>query len=886
MANALTGDFDVVAQFGIPAANRVLAAMHRTERFPHSVASRIDDIERPDLGVRPVIVGAVDVNGEPISNQQHIGQPTGIVDASASESSTFLRLDPVVNLDGLLLEETPIVPSNFQGRAQLQLFPATIEVPDNSGTNIAIRMGLLARYFPDPNTSPVAEFVRGELTITAPVNQVASQTANVVEIDIKGANIGIGFSPSWSSRTLQAEDLLGINRLIRNAMRTSFLPSSSPLPSSISHMQFRTLQGPTQAVAVLLNMGASTGNRASASNVFLGADDYAFAVSADYVHSAFQPTLDKILSTPLPAITFKFDTWVHTWTITYTFALNNASFALEEGQIVLTIQGHAYTSSWTPKFDFTARLSFALSVNGDNVDLVGSDVSIDTSSWIINQFRGSAESAIRNARDDALDQSGARAAIRNMLSAERNLGGLIDSLLQPPRQGSTPPLPRGFGLAYTSADIHTSGIVLHGALSLTPWPVPHVEFERIPVERGDSPVAEANALNLGPDYSALKTWIPGGRIDRYEWKALGQTQPGFMDANRFVFLGQGPSVEAARAMDAGPVAGFTPLCVTVHGTRLSASGPIVSQAVSGTICGIHRFPFPPGAEIGGLLIALTQPSGDGGIVVGGQTAAGSATAGRRAPNLVVHFGDRGSGVALKSIIDAMLESGRTDASTAVLAVLSHEELSHVRYTPGVTYADDAKGAWASRFGVKVTDGKALTLIVSPDGKVLYQQDDVIDRVKFADQLRKTLVRGGRIASTLAPTSVRIGQLPPNFLFEYSKGHSVTLRKVTGRPVTVVFWRSSSQQSIDVLREVTSNGKRANLVLAVSDGEPADDARRVFVQNKLHGVFVSDPRRQISLAYGIDTWPTIVEIDSLGLARSILLGSFPAAPMNSKGRDAS
>jgi len=33
MANDLTGNFDVVAEFAVAAANRVLAAMHCSERF-------------------------------------------------------------------------------------------------------------------------------------------------------------------------------------------------------------------------------------------------------------------------------------------------------------------------------------------------------------------------------------------------------------------------------------------------------------------------------------------------------------------------------------------------------------------------------------------------------------------------------------------------------------------------------------------------------------------------------------------------------------------------------------------------------------------------------------------------------------------------------------
>ncbi len=49
MANDLTGDYDVAVEFTIPAANRVLAAMHRGQRFPHSLSLRVYDALRLSL---------------------------------------------------------------------------------------------------------------------------------------------------------------------------------------------------------------------------------------------------------------------------------------------------------------------------------------------------------------------------------------------------------------------------------------------------------------------------------------------------------------------------------------------------------------------------------------------------------------------------------------------------------------------------------------------------------------------------------------------------------------------------------------------------------------------------------------------------------------------
>ena len=82
MYNELTGDFGVVAEFAIPAANRVLAAMHRSERFLHSITVRVDDNarpgppgDRPTIG--PTIVRSVDTFGDPIVDPTRVRIPSG-----------------------------------------------------------------------------------------------------------------------------------------------------------------------------------------------------------------------------------------------------------------------------------------------------------------------------------------------------------------------------------------------------------------------------------------------------------------------------------------------------------------------------------------------------------------------------------------------------------------------------------------------------------------------------------------------------------------------------------------------------------------------------------------------------------------------------------------
>jgi len=186
MANDLTGDFDVVAEFAIPAVDRVLAAMHRCERFPHSMSVRVDD--NPPAGSRvprPSIVASVDSFGDATVDHSRLGAVVPLAGASAAGSRLSSALDPIVNPDLVGAYDPPVVPSHLQGRAQLQLAPPTIELSDPSGKSLAVKLDVMARYFPDPHTSPLTEFLRGELQLSAGVDQVVSQRLNMIDVNIK-----------------------------------------------------------------------------------------------------------------------------------------------------------------------------------------------------------------------------------------------------------------------------------------------------------------------------------------------------------------------------------------------------------------------------------------------------------------------------------------------------------------------------------------------------------------------------------------------------------------------------------------------------------------------------------------------------------------------------
>ncbi|HTY84612.1 MAG TPA: hypothetical protein VMB19_10350, partial [Silvibacterium sp.] len=692
MANILTGDFDVVAEFALPAINRVLAAMHQCQRMPHSVSLLVNDNPPPwHRFPIPVVTSFTDGFGDPVVNQQQIAGFVGVA-APASAASIVRGGGGIVNpIGGGLINPPVIEPSHIQGRAQLQLFPPTIDVPDATGTNLSVTMNLMARYFPDANTAPLAEFIRGNLTVTAPVNQISSLVGNVIQFDFNADTAQVNFAPTYSNAALSADDLAGIDLLVQNALRTSVLPSSANLPSGISALQFKALQGPPKALAVLLNLSQHSSSWSSVSNVFLNAgDDFAFAVGSDFIIASLQSLANSILSQDLSSSGIK---------------LKNASFDLQTGKIVVTINGHADTS--VGGTDFTATLDFSLRTVGPSVYLVPGGVSLGNLSNpivnIINWITGDGTSEVTKARNQALTASGAYATVTNMFNVNSSLGSFLNTLLNPDF-GNGPPPGQSIFLTYTGVDIQPAGIIARGSLWLLfVWPAPYVEFEQIPSAAPSRPPigGVVGTLGSGPDYSAFKSWIPGGTIDQYVWSTSvnNQLYPFGVDPDKFVLLSSGTTLteeqDIAVTRPPGETGGslppYQPLCLTVQGTRLSSQGAVVSQFVTGNVCGYTTTPVlpPPGLNVqsGRLtnapVLAMTRRGPQGQVVVTGYASAQAGGPGAANPNLIVHFGDSQSAAELNVITRALQKSKRPHSPALVLAALPSAQLSKASFTNGV-----------------------------------------------------------------------------------------------------------------------------------------------------------------------------------------------------------
>jgi hypothetical protein len=883
MGNNLTGDFDVVVEFALPAVDRVLAAMHQCERLLHSIAVRVDDNPLPGPRVPlPTAVGVVDAFGDASMNHRIRGGT--VFPSTVPTNPVSAHLGGILNPGELVATEGTITPSNLQGIAQLQLASPTVSVPPQPNC-LTVTTNVMVRYFPDKNTAAIAEFIRGDVQITAPMNKVASGRVHVLNIDFKAQDATIRFTPTYASKVLTPEDLAAINLCLLNGLRTSFLPSSVTLPSSVADVQLKTLPG---AVAVLLNLNSHPAAVASVTNVFLSSqDDFAFAAGRDYIFNALRPIVDNILSQPPLAVTVTFG-----YHFSFFITLNTASFDLQPGKILLSIKAHAQprNHTWVGGADFTIAVEFFLQPSGNTVQLGVNNVSIsfdssvtDAFASLIDYFTGDVSSSVRSAVMTALDSSNAFAIVDQMFNTDTNLANFLNAQFVPP-DGSAPIQAQKVSLLYLAADIQPAGIVLRGLLLLVPWADANVQFEGVQPAGG----VNLNTGNLAiqeQDYSALKSWIPGGRIDQYEWSYQGQTTPFRIDPNTFVLkITTGATETEAAVAHSVAVPGYTPLCLTVRGTRVRNYGPgSAPQPVVTKACGYRRFPV----LLGGLLesaisvepmLALTKPGADGHVLVTGHATAQTAQRASSVPNLLVHFADSKSIAQLGVLAEALHASKKANAPTAIIAVVPPGTLAKTRYTPGVVYAEDA-ATWQARLGLKA-EKAPFTALITPEGKVVWQKDGALHRETLTSALNEHLVATSSVHVTAPKLKVRIGQPATNFLFGFASGPEMPLSKLRGNSVSIVFWKASCRPSIDAVRALQAASLKAggSFVLAINDGDAPQLARTLAAENGFSEIFVADPDRTVSFGYGVDVWPTIVSVNASGVINAITYGFDPGEEM--------
>ena len=293
-----------------------------------------------------------------------------------------------------------------------------------------------------------------------------------------------------------------------------------------------------------------------------------------------------------------------------------------------------------------------------------------------------------------------------------------------------------------SANFSADGIALLGTVALSPRSPPTVKFAK-----------------MGDAFNALESWIPGGRIDKFEWSwswsaHASQLPPGSATLGRSVLalvvlrerrVVRGMSIGAATPLPG--LDGVGSVCLKIVGVRVDpASGALVPVQTT-----VHctRYGLNLGGPVrqadrlfvrdfthGGArqrvadlpLVSLGTSSSNGG---------GSNT-------LVVLPGKRVDEREAAAIEQGLVRCRRHDAGLSLLVLFDEGVLeagSHTTTAPvqaigeklgiSVDVNEDVHGGWSKAFG---RDGGTLFAIITPDGVPVWTHKGTHDASTLASAL--------------------------------------------------------------------------------------------------------------------------------------------------------
>jgi hypothetical protein len=450
MANQLTGDFDAVVQVSVPTVNRLLASMHQNRGDdagppPHTLPHR----------------GAVSIGNKPLS-----GALAGI-----------------------------------KGTAWVQIGVPTVALVANSPRSADVSCWIRARYFPNPKTVSLPEFIHGR--IVARFDVKPSKPFYGIPLGIRASASPDDAHITFTDSNLGSADSQKVTGLIRDYLRTridaffSFLPD---IPAGVFDFQALTDGQGRQAVALPIMLTGAAAGTGSLGQVFLDNNDFGIAISKEFILAQMQPAIDA-LNQAKP----EFDVPALGMTAHYKASITAA--VTWNGDLTLKISGTAHTSHKKfgvkvfpdATFEISQSFTFTFEAPTQSISITpsgGPNVKVALTDGLGKYYppaKDKAKSELTNRfvteRDKALNK--ANQEINEALAKQREQ---VRKLLQ-----------KVDGLAevtLTSAFPDNDGVVLRGKISLSQRKQPRVEFSQL----GD-----------GSGYTAFDSWVPGGRIRQFVW---------------------------------------------------------------------------------------------------------------------------------------------------------------------------------------------------------------------------------------------------------------------------------------------------------------------------------------------------------------------------------
>jgi peroxiredoxin len=890
MANKLTGSYDAVAQISRRQLNGLLASLHQNGasdqpplRLGHNGVLRIGDPKptTPELvrlrfrnWIRNFQSAGGAANLDDLRARLAVNAPPGAAKMIEEEFSKLEKGRP-----GRQPSKKP------RGRVKLQLSSPTIILADGATSEATLLTDVRAHYDPDSGAGEIAAAdhpLHGEVRAAFELSVLSSASGRKLSVRPSSKDSKIEFIAA-SGTGLTGAEVSRISGEVRDIVREKFTPQPVDLPPDFPVSEFKVIgSGANQVVALPIRVSDSplpTGRIQNLDENFADSSGFAFAASKEYIEDLLKPPLFDEVSkavrnfkreiTPIEVTVFGIPL---KQTIKFTLQLKSGpSLEWESGKIKLSAHLKLVVRPGPDvSFRFTQKFKLALNASTQQVTLEADGNPSVNTNLPFNFLHEAFENAIKGARDNALS-GGVNDAVSGVFAGARQklIGGLKV-------------FDESASATFTAVKITKDGLIVRGEIGSGPRQAPVVQF---------------NEIDEGRAFSALTTWIPGGKIDRYIWSWVGHSGKGPAK----LFSGSHKSsIETHRFIFPKP-AGMDPLGsvgLRIEGTQTGADGltvPIAAESppqlrdAFGTIVESPAWWEPIMTPI---WLEETKPDAKLKDLIAGHVPLQSdRPRGRELThNTLVYFPDWRADEPLESVARAMAAMRRRNVSLVLIVVLPADALDsrrsdlEVRLRPvssrfagRLMVTVDQEGGWSRAFAVA---GRPSAHLVDARRQFAWSSSGDIEPAAMAAALDKHLLAAPapRTHALRPKVSGCCGcHGAPDIIVEDERGERFALHRMRGRNVILNFFQSWSApcirelQRLQALQEKRSKGG-GPYVVAFHGG---NDEKALADLRKRHGLtfpLVQDRDQAIARQYGITCWPTTIAINPDGSIGRMQLGT--------------
>jgi peroxiredoxin len=905
MANQLTGNFDAALQISVQRLNGLLATLHQNRwekeqnptsklpTFPHTDKIRLGPVPHGMDAATQRMAAWIQKRQRELAADPTAKNAFGVAGilSSLPPGAAAGVMENFVNLQNLTFEA--VDSSIAQGLAEVQISAPFVIFAAGETNAIPVHVFVRVRYLGDTPSHLLPQYIHGEVRIVYDVKRSGPSLKIVPPED----DSGISFH---SETPLSFVVTKAITDEVAILVRKRFRPNDVDVTTDFGFSgAFKTIgSGSSQVLAVPLSLtgGVPSGTVGTLTQAWLGNQDFALAVGHEFVDKQFAPVLDPLRGQGI-IFTVSVD-GLDIQVVRFTLSILDAKLEWTSGVVTLKIVAKAAASAVFgiihPSYDvvITQRMQFLQAPK--TVTLVAPDGDFKVTG-LPDDFgiRAEAERAARNVRNqflpsilqmvprvfqDGEDAIAGKGALRRIGVALRRFDWEL-------------------AVKYTGLEVTTNGLIVRGSITKLSKPI--------------APIVDIRPADGGDSYTALHSWIPGGRVEKFVWRMYEKvpfktaiTSSGLLWTVPWEGLPRYSGNEEDHFMfpNAWTIPRSTAICLEIRGTRRNEKGVVENvsgfDSVRGPCMPPLRVPIFILPNWKKLWIPNLWPDFTGEVLfedlvyVHINATAEDWPAGELTTNHLVHFLDWNAEQPLQAIHEALtLMKTKMFALTLVVVVPQgamkihraemeqklgldgpHEQVGRKEgQSPiHIEIAEDAEQGWSKTFNI----GKApATFFVNARRDPLWGMEGQVDPGELAAVLDKQMVPAPAAKATLPQSAVRPGQRMPPLYFTDDQGSFYRLEDFADREVLLCFWQSWSQPCIRELQRLDQEQKESEglIVIAICGDDDPEVIARIRGQYQLSIIMAPDPDGHMADLLKVRCLPTTMHIGRGSLLYSTQFG---------------